>query len=61
MTEVINLKQVRKAKSRTEKDKKAEENRRIHGRTKAQKQKEEQEAERLSRHLDGHKREPDEE
>jgi len=61
MTEVINLRQKRKAKARTEKDKKAAENRRIHGRTKAEKQQEKQEAERMSRHLDGHKRETDEE
>jgi hypothetical protein len=59
MTEIINLRQQRKIKARTQKEKKAAENRRVHGRTKAEKQKEKKESERVSRLLDGHKREPD--
>lgn len=39
MTNVINLRQARKAKARREKSQKAEENRVLHGLTKAEKQK----------------------
>lgn|GEM_PF-567389 len=58
MSEVINLNQKRKAKARTDKDKKASENRRKFGRTKEEKQKEKLEAERAERLLQGHKRDP---
>ncbi len=60
MTEIINLKQQRKAKARTEKDKQAAQNRRLHGRTKQERQKEEAEAARAKKLLDSHKREPEE-
>jgi hypothetical protein len=59
MTEIINLRQQRKAKGRKEKDKKAEQNRAAFGQTKAEKLKKKQEAERLSKLLDGHKRDKD--
>lgn len=55
MTEVINLNQKRKNKARIEKEKTAAENRRIHGRTKQEKQQEKRDAERVQKHLDGHK------
>lgn len=61
MNKVINLKQQRKAKARTEKEKKSAENRIVHGRTKEEKKKKEREAEIASRLLEGHKREPGEE
>ena len=61
MTEIINLKQQRKAKARTQKDKQASENRVKFGRTKEQKQLEKKKAERDERHVQGHKRETDEE
>ncbi len=60
MTEIINLRQKRKAKARTEKEKQASQNRVLHGQTKAHKQKQKIEAERTSRKLDGHKLETDE-
>ena len=60
MTDVINLRQKRKAKARDDKGKQAAENRRIHGRTKAQKQLDKKEAERSKKHLDSHKLERDE-
>lgn len=60
MTEVINLNQKRKANARVQKEKKASENRVKYGRTKAEKQKEKREAERAQRHLQGHKRETEE-
>lgn len=59
MTEVISLKQKRKAKLRSTKEKTAAENRRIHGRTKEEKQLEKRDAERAQKHLDSHKLEKD--
>ncbi|WP_321447120.1 DUF4169 family protein [uncultured Cohaesibacter sp.] len=56
MGNVINLRQARKAKARTEKEKKAEANRARFGQTKAQKTKQRFETDKLERHLDGHKR-----
>lgn len=54
---VINLRQARKARARTEKEKTAAENRRRHGRTKADKQAEKAAREKSLQHIDGHKRE----
>lgn len=61
MTEVINLNKHRKAKTRSEKEKKAAENRITHGLTKEEKLRKKQEEERASRFLDGHKRDTDSE
>lgn len=61
MAEVINLNRKRKAKARTEKEKTAAENRRKYGRTKEEKQLDKKKAEKLERHLEGHKREKDDE
>lgn len=55
MADIINLNKKRKAKVRLEKEKKAAENRVKFGRTKQEKQIEQQENERDKRHLDGHK------
>ena len=57
MGSVINLRQARKAKARSEKEKQAEANRARFGQTKEQKTKLRFEADKLRRHLDGHKRE----
>jgi hypothetical protein len=59
MTEVINLNQQRKAKARTDKEKKASQNRAKFGRTKEEKKLEKLKAEKLERHVEGHKREPE--
>jgi hypothetical protein len=59
VSEVINLRQQRKAKVRTGKEKQAEQNRLVHGQTKTEKQRSKLEAERTKRHLDGHKQETD--
>lgn len=59
MTEIINLRQQRKAKARTDKDKKAEQNRRAFGQTKAEKQKKQLESDRAAKILDGHKLDKD--
>ena len=57
MGTVINLRQARKNKARTEKEQRAEANRARFGLTKAEKTKLKFEAEKLKRHLDGHKKE----
>ncbi|MFO1241948.1 MAG: DUF4169 family protein [Rickettsiales bacterium] len=56
MAEIFNLRQQRKNKARTAKEKKAEQNRALHGRTKAEKQKKKLEDARMEQLLDGHKR-----
>lgn len=61
MTEIINLNQHRKAKSRTQKEKQASENRHKFGRTKLEKKLEKLKAEYSKKLLDGHKRDTDEE
>lgn len=55
MAELINLRQARKAKARTEKEAKAEQNRRLYGRSKHEKSTDKHEAKKLQTHLDGHK------
>jgi len=60
MTEVINLNSKRKAKARTEKEKKASQNRIKFGRTKAEKKIEKLNAKRAQQNLEGHKLEPEE-
>lgn len=59
MAEIINLRLVRKAKSRSEAASAAEANRARHGQSKAEKRLAKAEAERASRLLEGSKREPD--
>jgi hypothetical protein len=57
--DIVNLRQARKAKARAEKDKAAEENRRLHGMSKAERAKAEDARGRLARHVEGHRRETD--
>ena len=57
--DIVNLRQFRKAKARTERDAKAEQNRAKFGRTKAQKQRDKAAEDAARRHLDGHKRDED--
>ena len=59
MADIINLRQVRKNKARTEKEQRADSNRTKFGRTKAEKFKQASEADKLKRHLDGHKLDDD--
>ena len=51
---IINLRQARKNKARTDRTAHAEENRRKHGRTKAERLSESGEQRRALRHIDGH-------
>jgi hypothetical protein len=57
--DIVNLRRVRKAKARAERTRAAEENRRVHGRSKAEKIRQEDEQARQDRHLDGHRRDRD--
>lgn len=59
MAEVINLRQARKARQRSEAGQQAEANRAKFGQTKGERQAREQEAMRAARLLDGARREPD--
>lgn len=59
MAEIINLNHRRKSKNRAEKEQKASQNRVKFGRTKKEKQQEQQDNERNIRHLDGHKLDPE--
>ena len=54
MGDIVNLRQVRKNKARQDREAQAETNRQLHGRTKAQKQLEKQQSDKLRRHLDAH-------
>jgi len=56
MAEIINLRQARKARARTEKLAAAEANRQKFGRTKAEKLKDAAEKSQAEKRLDGHKR-----
>lgn len=55
MTKIINLRQARKTKARADKEKVAEQNRVLHGRTKAEKQAEKSAKTKITKHLDDHK------
>ena len=58
MAEIVNLRQARKARARADAAGKAQANRALHGRTRAEKARDEAEARRLDRTLDGIRREP---
>lgn len=59
MSELINLRQARKARARSEAERKAAEKRAAHGRSKSEKQLARAETERRRGQLDGAKREKD--
>ncbi len=59
MGDVINLRLARKAKARDKAVRQAEQNRALHGRSKADKERQQRDAERAQRLLDGAKREQD--
>lgn len=56
--EIVNLNRARKARARAEDAARAAENRALFGRTKAEKIRDSDKAERLKSHLDGHRRDP---
>ena len=53
MANVVNLNKFRKAKAKVEREKRAETNRRLHGRTKAERQRDELQKKQLEGKLDG--------
>jgi hypothetical protein len=53
MTKVVNLNKFRKRKAREEQEKRAEVNRRLHGRTKAERARDAAQKERLEKQVDG--------
>jgi hypothetical protein len=53
MSNVVNLNKFRKAKAKAEKEKRAETNRRLHGRTKAERQREFLQKKQLETQVDG--------
>jgi len=55
MSEIVNLRQARKARDRAEQKARADENAARHGRTKAERLREAAEADRLRRGLDAHR------
>jgi len=55
MGDVVNLRQVRKTKTRADKESRADANRALSGRSKAEKRVQRIERERLTRFVDGHK------
>lgn len=59
MADLINLRQVRKARARAEKRAAGDENAARSGRTKAEKQRDKAEAERLIATVEGHRRDPE--
>ncbi|SFM17061.1 DUF4169 family protein [Shimia aestuarii] len=56
MSEPVNLNRFRKQKARADKKARADQNAIKFGRTKVEKQRDKAEAEKASRHIDGHKR-----
>ena len=58
MAEIVNLRQARKQKARDEKLRAAEQNRALHGRSKAEKQRDRLIADKAENFVAGHRREP---
>jgi Domain of unknown function (DUF4169) len=56
MSGIVNLRQARKQKARSAKEREAEQNRLLHGRTKAEKLRDRRAAEKSNSFLDGHRR-----
>ena len=59
MAEIVNLRQARKLKTRAAKEQAAERNRALHGRSKAEKQRDREATESAKTFLDGHRRDKD--
>jgi hypothetical protein len=57
MGEVVNLRQVRKQKARTEKERLASENRALHGRSKAERERDRLTSEKAEKFVASHRRE----
>jgi hypothetical protein len=58
LSNVVNLNKFRKRKAKTEREKQADVNRRLHGRTKVERKREDLQKERLTRVVDGARLDP---
>lgn len=58
MADIINLRMARKHKARADKERVAEQNRALHGRSKVERDRERQEAQRAEKFIDGHRLSP---
>jgi len=58
MADIVNLRQARKQKARDEKTRVAEQNRALHGRSKAEKQRDRLNADKAEKFVTGHRLEP---
>ncbi|WP_378950009.1 DUF4169 family protein [Mesorhizobium sp. ANAO-SY3R2] len=59
MADIVNLRQFKKQKARSDRESLAEQNRALHGRTKAEKQRDRASAEHAEKFVDSHRRERD--
>ncbi|GAA2816229.1 uncharacterized protein DUF4169 [Aminobacter aminovorans] len=59
MADIVNLRQFKKQKARTEREALADRNRALHGRSKAEKQRDQLTSERADKFVDDHRRERD--
>ncbi|AZO12250.1 MULTISPECIES: DUF4169 family protein [unclassified Mesorhizobium] len=57
MGDVVNLRQARKQKARIEKERQAGRNRTLHGRSKAERERDRLTSDRVEKFMDGHRRE----
>jgi hypothetical protein len=55
MGDIVNLNKYRKRKAKADREKQADQNRRLHGRTKADRTREDQQKQNLTRGLEGHR------
>jgi hypothetical protein len=58
MADIVNLRMARKHKARADREQAAEQNRALHGRSKAERERDRQQAERAEKFIDGHRRSP---
>ena len=58
MADIVNLRQARKQKARSDKERQAEQNRALHGRSKADRERDRQLAEKADKFIDGHRARP---
>lgn len=58
MADIVNLRMARKHKARADRKQAAEQNRALHGRSKAEREHDRRQAERAEKFIDGHRRSP---
>ncbi|MGB3537250.1 MAG: DUF4169 family protein [Mesorhizobium sp.] len=58
MADIVNLRMARKHKARADKERVAEQNRALHGRSRIERERDRQEVEKAEKFIDGHRRSP---